>query len=1324
MGVDGVITTVAGNGTGGFSGDGGQATSARLTTPTRVAITPDGSLVIADAGNNRVRRVSPDGTITTIAGNGTAAFGGDGGLATAASLRLPHAVAVDGEGVLYIADARNNRVRRVGPDGMIRTVAGTGVAGFGGDGGPGTAAQLATPVGLVLGPNGDLYIADLSNDRVRRLSPEGIISTVVEPHPDRVQPIDVALGPDGTLYITGANQPYVEQLRPDGRRLPKAGALWTWEFGGDGGPALRATFYSAIGVAAGPDGSIYIAEASSGTSNGSRIRAIRPMLNGLGVGNVLIASEDGSEIYRFSSAGQHLATLDAFTGTPRLTFEYANGQLVEVTDADGNQTVIERAGDGTPLAIVAPFGQRTQLTLGTDGYLAAVANPASESTRFTYHAGGLLASLTDPKGSGQTFLYDARGRLERDNGRAGEIAAIARIETATGYEVTSTTALGRVTRYTAEQLANGSRRRATTDPAGFVSESMTQPDGTVRTTAPDGTTTEVMQGPDPRFGMQAAIMSSFTVTTPEGLTSTAISGRRTVLATAGNPFSIVSQVDTLILNGRQSVSTYTASTRTFSTTSAENRTTAARFDSLGRIVEAAEPGVLAVSSAYDEAGRLASTSQGSLNWTYTYNAAGLLESASDPLSRSSQFVYDAAGRLTTQTFPGGRAVGFTYDDNGNLLSVTPPERPAHQFSYNASGLPESYTPPAVLGAESPTRYSYNLDRQLTRTTRPDGGTLDFTYDQGGRLNVLSFPAGQLTYTYSTTTGNVSSIAALGGPTLSFTYDGSLARSVSWTGGEVSGRLSFVYDNDFRVATDSVNGGHAVSYGYDQDGLLVAAGSLTLTRDAQNGRLTGTTLGDVASTAAYDSLGLASGTVVTAAGTEVFRTSYRRDALGRLVELAEVVAGEAVTWTYGYDAAGRLSEVTRNGSAYASYEYDANGNRNRVVTAAGAVTASYDAQDRLVSQGTITYNYTANGELSEKSVGSSVMRTQYDALRNLRSAVLADGMAIEYVIDPSDRRIGRKVNGALEKGFLYSGALSPVAELDASGNVVTRFIYATRSNVPDYMVKGGVTYRLLTDHLGSVRLVVNAATGAVVQRLDYDPWGKTERNTNPGFQPFGFAGGLHDEATGLTRFGARDYDPDAGRWTAKDPIGFNGGANLYNYVVSNPVNLVDPSGLCPCRSPLDPSVSRKRTGAGEYGAPRPWSNKRHAGEDILAPQGTPVFSPVNGRIVFLRDDAPDFSAGNRSQAMGNNVLVEFRDGTGNIRYWRGGHMSSDMVVKRTERVAAGQLLGYVGASGNAWVAGPQRAPLPMLHSEWRTSPGAGDEGSLSPGLFAPGSRNCQ
>jgi RHS repeat-associated protein len=118
----------------------------------------------------------------------------------------------------------------------------------------------------------------------------------------------------------------------------------------------------------------------------------------------------------------------------------------------------------------------------------------------------------------------------------------------------------------------------------------------------------------------------------------------------------------------------------------------------------------------------------------------------------------------------------------------------------------------------------------------------------------------------------------------------------------------------------------------------------------------------------------------------------------------------------------------------------------------------------------------------------------------------------------------------------------------------------RRNVPEYMVRGADTYRLVTDHLGSVRLVVNTATGSVAQRIDYDEFGGVTNDTNPGWQPFGFAGGLYDAVSGLVRFGARDYDAETGRWTRKDPIGFKGRlSNLYEYVAGDPINRVDPKG---------------------------------------------------------------------------------------------------------------------------------------------------------------------
>jgi RHS repeat-associated protein len=259
---------------------------------------------------------------------------------------------------------------------------------------------------------------------------------------------------------------------------------------------------------------------------------------------------------------------------------------------------------------------------------------------------------------------------------------------------------------------------------------------------------------------------------------------------------------------------------------------------------------------------------------------------------------------------------------------------------------------------------------------------------------------------------------------------------------------------------------------------------------------------------------------------------------------------------------RLVTTARNGATNSAYTYDLNDNRLSLTVAAGTTTttATYDDEDHLLRYGDGTYAYSSRGTLNSRTDTAGTTDYKYDIFGSLLRVTLPSGKVIEYVVDAKKRRIAKNVNGNVVQGFLYSSDLRVAAELDSTGSVLSRFAYATSSPLPSYMTKNGATYRLISDHLGSPRLVVDVASGAILQRIDYDEFGNVEADTNPGFQPFGFAGGLYDPDTKLVRFGARDYDPSTGRWTAKDPLLFRGNqTNLYNYALGDPVNYVDTTG---------------------------------------------------------------------------------------------------------------------------------------------------------------------
>ena len=1201
---DGIIETVAGIGAAdaGFSGDGGPATQAKLNVPEDVAIGPDGSLYIADMGNSRIRRVRPDGIIETVAGNGLIGSAGDNGPATQARIWRPRAIAIAPDGTLYIADSESQRVRRVGPDGIITTVAGSGNQCFPdtapcGDGGLATAASLHGPAGLAVGRDGSLYIASFL--RVRRVTADGIITTVAGTgtqcgpfgtetcgdggpavNANLLGAFGLSVAPDGNLYI--ATQGRLRRVNPLGIISTAASTgvfgsclgLNGSGFNGDGGPATRAHFCDGFGVAIEPNGNLLIGDNDS-------VRRVGPAHPGFTAADIAIPSEDGGELYQFNSFGRHLRTHNALTGAVKHSFSYdAAGRLTSITDGDGNVTVIQRNASGNPTGILSPFGQQTLFTLDSNGYLASVTNPAKETTSMLTTADGLLTTFTNPRGFSSQVMYDSLGRLIKDQNAAGGFLALSRTESNQGYTVALSSALGRTTNYHVQTEANGDQSRVSEFPDNSQTQALIQTNGTTVTTTADGTTFLSTEIPDPRWGMQAPLAGSGKTTTPSALVLQQSEVSSVTLTNPADPLSLQTLSDALVINGRTYTSAYDGPSRTITFTTPAGRLTTQEIDMQGRPKTFAEGGISPLQVAYDNRGRLSSVTQSdgveTRTLTLSYNQQGFLASITDPLGRVLSYAYDGAGRLTHKTLPDNRVIQYGYDSNGNTTSITPAGRPPHQFSYDQVDQTAEYAPPDVGAGTNSTTYSYDLDKALTATGRPDGQQLQYNYDSAGKISSVVLQPGNVTlasYSYNVSTGKLSGIASNDGVQLAYGHDSALQTAANWTG-PIGGAVEMAYDPNFRLSSLTVNGANPIGLSYDSDNFLVQAGGLVLNRDGQNGLLTGTTLGSVADSYTYSGFAELSNYVASFSGTPVFSQQFLRDQIGRVTTKTETVNGITTAYSYDYDLAGRLIEVKTNNVVTATYTYDSNDNR---LTGPGLGTSpTYDNQDRLLTYGANSYAYTANGELATKTVGGAATTYTYDVLGNLKSLGLSGGVVIDYIVDGQNRRVGKKLNGTLVQGFLYQDQLRPIAELDGNNNVIARFVYGTRDNVPDHMVKSGATYRIIADQLGSVRLVVNTATGNIAQRIDYDEFGNVLLDTNPGFQPFGFAGGLYDFQTRLTRFGSRDYDAQIGRWTAKDPIGFDGGLNLYGYVENDPINLRDPagtSGFTPGGLKLPPEVAK-------------------------------------------------------------------------------------------------------------------------------------------------------
>ncbi|MEO8877068.1 MAG: hypothetical protein ABI461_15860, partial [Polyangiaceae bacterium] len=389
----GIITTFAGTGSPGFSGDGGQAKNAQLQNPMGLALGLDGSVLVADFGNHRVRRIAPDGTITTVAGNGTNASTGDGGFATNASLREPHALAIGDDQSVYVTDTGAATIRRIFPNGMISTVAGTGTSGTPTEGQPAASSQLGYPSGVAVGPEGSIFVADRTNFVIWRILPDGILTRFAGIAGSYGQtgdggfatlaqlnnPHTVDVGADLTVYIT-------DELNGIVRKIDTAGIISTVAGDGSsrasGSPPLDLSFSLPRVIKVLPDGSIWLADYI--LNQIYRFSPARPLTFG---SNYVIPSRDGATAYIFDGTGRHLRTVDTTTGIALLTFHYdAAGRVSSVLDRDGNTTTVARDASGNLTTVTSPWGHVTSFAADSLGFLASATDAAGAVTKFATSA--------------------------------------------------------------------------------------------------------------------------------------------------------------------------------------------------------------------------------------------------------------------------------------------------------------------------------------------------------------------------------------------------------------------------------------------------------------------------------------------------------------------------------------------------------------------------------------------------------------------------------------------------------------------------------------------------------------------------------------------------------------------------------------------------------------------------------------------------------------------------------------------------------------------------------------------------------------------------
>ncbi len=890
-----------------------------------------------------------------------------------------------------------------------------------------------------------------------------------------------------------------------------------------------------------------------------------------------VAAKDGERVFVFNLDGTHYQTRSAKTGALLLSFSYnQNSELVSITDSYGREVLINRPSANT-FTITSVGGKVTTATLNLEGYLESITDPAGNTHQATYLVDGLMQTFTEPRGKVSTFSYTLDGRLLEDRNNTGFKSVYEILdEFENSIIIKRTTKEGLETVYNNAFDGDGGVSRSVLNSSGTSKTFLDTPELSTTYTEADGYSYEINYDNFERFEGHTGRAQSINIKT--GLMDETISIDSGENVSNLDFFNLISRTSLISFDQRSWQENYSGVNRETTYATPLSRISKIKYNDFNQIIQTSQANFLPVDYVYDAFGRLSSITQGVRTWTYNYNLENELDSYTNPLGRVTSFIYDENSR-PIEINNSGKVSKLRYDTNGNISGVKPPGKPFHVFISELFNDLRKYLIPSINGeAKKEIKYSYDDDYRLTKIERPNGEVIDYTYQANtGYLKFIDSPEGRYIRNYKSSTDQLQAVFHPNGMRTGFAYNNDLLRNTNISYNNITSDNITIYKklkvDQKRVRARETDITSIARYRYDEDELLRKVGDLVINRNVESGFPKTLILNEVREALVYnnDYGELRLRRTFLEDLTELFKEIYIRDDLGRILVRREIKNSQETRYRYVYDQQGKLKRVLKDNQVYKEYTYDPNGNRleekeSGIIT----TTGTYDEADRIKTYGSYVFDHDDFGNLIKKIDTVTNIETEYDhsSLGALKEARITDTVSsttdtVSYINDGLGRRIVRLKNGVFTNRYIYNEDIRIEGETNEDGTSLTQYIYGTRINVPDYMVRDGVRYKFVTDYVGSVRMVVNAEDNSIVQEIDYDDFGRVLSDTSPGFQPFYFAGGLYDIDTKLVRFGAREYDAELARWISVDPIRFEGGTtNLYSYAFNDPINYIDVNGESP------------------------------------------------------------------------------------------------------------------------------------------------------------------